>query len=85
VGDRKSSERRVKVLGVRPTADGGAVTGRIKTRSGGASLQVGCALFGSDGELAAVGFTRLRPGQKVFSIPTRPVRSGPYDASCFVG
>jgi hypothetical protein len=42
-------------------------------------------MFDGDGELAAVGFTTLRDGERSFSIPTRPVRSGPYDASCFVG
>jgi hypothetical protein len=75
----------VEILGVRATSDGRAVTGRVDVRSDRPAFQIGCAMFDGDGELAAVGFTTLRDGQRSFSIPTRPVRSGPYDASCFVG
>jgi len=75
----------VEILGVRATSDGRAVTGRVDVRSDRPAFQIGCAMFDGDGELAAVGFTTLRDGERSFSIPTRPVRSGPYDASCFVG
>jgi hypothetical protein len=61
------------------------VTGRAQVRSDRASFRIGCALFDGEGELAAIGFTTLRSGQRFFSIPTRPVRSGPYRASCFAG
>lgn len=83
--ERRTEPAAVEILGVRATSDGRAVTGRVKIRSERLTLQIGCAVFDGDGELAAVGFTTLRAGQRSFSVPTRPVRSGPYDASCFVG
>ena len=83
--EREGEPAPLKILGVRATSDGRAVEGRVKVREKRSAYQIGCAVFDGGGELAAVGFTRLRAGQKFFSIPTRPVRSGPYDASCFVG
>jgi hypothetical protein len=83
--ERRTEPAAVEILGVRATSDGRAVTGRVDMRSDRPAFQIGCAMFDGDGELAAVGFTTLRAGERSFSIPTRPVRSGPYDASCFVG
>ncbi len=82
---RSTREPEVRIVDVRSMSDGRSVTGRVDVRTSGPGVRIGCALFDGEGELAAVGFATLRGRERSFRIATRPVRSGPYDASCFAG